>query len=226
MDASRRQHMGSDQYDQGCQRDSAGTDPVGERRDIQLNALARISFTLAIERQMVSEFAGQHHGQQFGPSPAARYRVEGRGWLGDRLTGPAAPLLADGLDHLPPPRHDLQGLGDALAELRELAATAWASRGARYHHPFSGQMGGKRAAYGAPTSKSTDIILFSSLNLCGILAGRGFQLLEFKLHLIQQFAAALRRCAEAILTQLGDQKLQVSHHRLGAASAGLCLTPR
>ena len=142
MDASSGQNMPFDQLHQGRQGSGTGADPVGERRDIQVDAFAGISFALPVQRQMVGKLSVKHHGQQFGPSPAASDRMEGRRWLGDRLARPAAPLLTDGLDDFPLPRHDLQGLGDALAQLGELTAAAGAGRRARHHHAFPRQVGG------------------------------------------------------------------------------------
>jgi hypothetical protein len=50
VDALGREHMGPDQQHerhQGCRR---GTDPVRERRDVELDAFARIDRALAVER--------------------------------------------------------------------------------------------------------------------------------------------------------------------------------
>ena len=100
MDAGSGQHMGSDQRDQRRQCRGAGTNPVGERGDIQVNAFAGIGFALPVERQVVGEFAGQHHGEKLRPCPATGDWVERRRWLTDRLAGAAAPLLPNRLDDL------------------------------------------------------------------------------------------------------------------------------
>src|ERR1700712_698940 len=73
---------------------------------------------------MLAELRLQDRGQQFRAGTSARDRVERRRSLADRLTGPAAEPLAHGLDHLPLPRHHLQGLGDVLAKLGQRAAAA------------------------------------------------------------------------------------------------------
>jgi hypothetical protein len=67
--------------------------------------------------------------------------------LADLLARPAGELLANGLDHLPLPRHHLQGLGDRLAELGEPAAAAWASGRAGDHHALARQMRWKGRAH-------------------------------------------------------------------------------
>ena len=45
--------------------------------------------------------------------------------------------------------------------------------------------------------------------------GLGLQVLELHLQLVEQFAATFRGGTEAVALQLGDQQLQVRHHRLG-----------
>jgi hypothetical protein len=49
----------------------------------------------------------QHHGQEVGPRPAPRHRIERGRRLADLLAIPAGDLLADGLDDLPLPGNDL-----------------------------------------------------------------------------------------------------------------------
>ena len=96
---------------------AAGADPVGQRRDVELDALAGIGRALAVERQMQAVLGEQDMGQQLRPGAAARDRMRRRRRLGDRLAAPARELLAHVLDHLPLPRHQLQRLGHVLAEL-------------------------------------------------------------------------------------------------------------
>ena len=63
MDPLGCQHMIPDQRDQRAQHRRAGTDPIRQRRDIKVNALASIHFTLTIERLVIAEFAVQNHRQ-------------------------------------------------------------------------------------------------------------------------------------------------------------------
>jgi hypothetical protein len=70
-------------------------------------------------------------------------------------------------------------------------------------------------------------------NRCG--AGRhrdrfGFgraclQLLELQLQLVEQALPAFGGLPEPVALHLGDQELEMRHHRLGAGSAGLGLLP-
>src|SRR5579883_2181569 len=82
-------------------------------------ALARIGFTLAVERLMEREFGIKDHGQEARPGKAAWKHMKGRRRLADLLARPAGELLPDVLDGLPLPWHHLQSLGDVFAELRK-----------------------------------------------------------------------------------------------------------
>jgi hypothetical protein len=59
--------MRADQQHQRHQRCRAGADPVGERRDIKIDTLARIDGALTIERQMQAVFREQHMREQSPP---------------------------------------------------------------------------------------------------------------------------------------------------------------
>ena len=118
----------ADRLDQRHQGRGRGADPVGQRRDIEIDALAGIGRALAVERQMQAVLGEQHMGEQPWPGAPARDRMRGRRRLGDRLAGPAGELLPHVLDHLPLARHQLQRLGHVLAELAQDAAAARAGR--------------------------------------------------------------------------------------------------
>jgi hypothetical protein len=62
---------------------------------------------------------------------------------------------------------------------------------------------------------------FRHRNCCGVLGGTGFQLLELKFHLVEQFSAAFRGGTVLIVPELGDHQLQMRHHRLGTRGSGL-----
>ena len=218
MDAGRRHCVSTDQRDQGGQRGRAGPHPVGEGGDIKIDALTCIRLALPVQRLMVTELAGQDHGQQVRARPAACDRMEGRRRLGDRLADAAGELLPHGLHHLPLPRDDLKGLGDGLAELGQPAAAAWTSCGTRNDHTFARQMFWQWRAYRSATQECANDTI---RDRCGrILGCRRLQLLEFEFHLVEQLATALGGGAEPFVLQLGDQQLQMRHHRLG--TRGTC----
>ena len=58
-----------------------------------------------------------------------------------------------------------------------------------------------------------------------VFGGARFQLLELQLQLVEQ-AAALGGGPEPLAPQLGDQQLQMRHHRLGPRCPGFGLLPR
>jgi len=124
VDALGRQHMGADQDHQRRQRRGAGADPIGQRRDAEVDAFAREPLALPVQRLMFAELAVHDRCQQVWTGAATRDRMKRRRRLGDRLARPARELLAYRLDHLIATRDALQGLGDRLAELGELAAAA------------------------------------------------------------------------------------------------------
>ena len=121
MHAVGGKHVAADQLAERAQRGGTGADVIGQGRDVEVDALAGIGFALPVERLMLAELGVKDHRQQARPDMAARNDVERRRRLGDLLAGPAAELLAHGLDHLPLARHHLQGFRDRLAELGELA---------------------------------------------------------------------------------------------------------
>ena len=108
----------------------AGADPVGQGRDVEVDAFASVGFALPVERLMLAELGVKDHRQQARPGPAARDGMERRRRLGDLLARPAGELLPHRLDHLPLARDDFQRLGDVLAELGQLAAAARAGASA------------------------------------------------------------------------------------------------
>ena len=120
MDALGGEDMRPDRLDQRHQRCRRRADPVGQRRDIEFDAFARIDGALTIERQMQAVFGEQDMGEQRGPGTSARDRVRWRRRLGDRLAGPAGELLAHVLDHFPLARNELQRLGHVLADLAQV----------------------------------------------------------------------------------------------------------
>src|SRR6185437_11445426 len=118
-------HVSLDQLTERPQKDGAAAHLVGERRDAEIDALTRVALGLAIERLVLAVLLEQDHGEQARSGEAARQHAERRRRLADLLAVPAGELLADGLHHLPLPRHRLEPLGHGLAELGEpVRATA------------------------------------------------------------------------------------------------------
>ena len=113
------EHMRLDQQVKRPERGGAGPDLVGQGRQAEVDALARVAVALPVERLVRPELLEHDHGEQARPEQAARGGVERRGRLGHRLARPAGEPLAHGLDHLPPARDHLQRLRHVLAELRQ-----------------------------------------------------------------------------------------------------------
>ena len=137
----------------------------------------------------------QDHRQQARPGKAARQHVERRRRLADLLAGPAGELLAHVLDHLPLPRHHLQRLGDVLAELGEPAEP---QQGQAVGPGTITRSRGRCAGNGLRAGFLRVKARTASCRRCGRLLGRelvlgrrSFQLLELKLHLVEQTRLAL-----------------------------------
>jgi hypothetical protein len=152
--------------------------------------------------------------------------VKRRRRLCDLLARPAGELLAHGLDHLPLPRNDLQRLGDRLAELGELAAAAWTGSRAGDHDALARQMRRKRRAH--RLSAGERAYRRARGRCCGgfVLGRARGRFLELQFQLVEQLVAALGGLPVLLAPQLGDQQLQVCHHRLGTGGARLGLLPR
>ena len=75
VDALGRKHLRPDQKDEWHQGRCRRTDPVGQRRDIEIDTLACIDGALAVERQVKAIFGEQDVCQQAGSGTSARDRV-------------------------------------------------------------------------------------------------------------------------------------------------------
>jgi hypothetical protein len=149
--------------------------------------------------------------------------MERRRRLGDLLARPAGELLTNGLDHLPLPRHHLQGLGGGLAELGEPAAAARAGRRAGDHDTLARQMCWKGRAHRLFAGEGTHRRAVGRRRFVFGCARRHF--LELQFQLVEQLAAALRGLAVLLAPELGDQQLVVGDQRFGAGGASLGLLP-
>src|SRR6185503_19452990 len=75
------------------------SDPVGEGRAVQLDALPREYLALPIKRKMIAVFGNQHMGEQGGGRQALGDRPLWSGGLMDRAAGPAAIAWPADADH-------------------------------------------------------------------------------------------------------------------------------
>ena len=226
MHALGGEHVGADQLVERLQQHGAAADLVGERRQAQLDALARIALGLPVERLMLAVLLEQDHRQQARPGKAARQDVERRRRLRDLLAVPAGELLPHVLHDLPLPRDHLQRLGHILAELGEPArAAAGACARAGHDHPLARQMRRERlarrlAAGEGANGRRCRGLLGRKL----VLGGGGFELFELQLHLIEQPRLALAARAEHLPPQLLDGEPQMCDQHLRAR--GLRARPR
>ena len=98
MQAATGAHMGLDQGMDWLQRDSGMPDQVSQGRQAQLDAFTCEAFGLPVQRLVLTMFLEDEHGDQAGPGPSTRDRMERRRRLTDLFAGPAGELLAHGLD--------------------------------------------------------------------------------------------------------------------------------
>ena len=117
------EHMSPDGVMQGAKRDASSSYPVGQGRDVDLDALGGHGPALPGERQVHGELVADDHRQQARAGAPARDGMVRRRRLGDGLAGPAAELLPHRLHHLPLPGHHLQRLRDVFPQLDQI--TCW-----------------------------------------------------------------------------------------------------
>jgi hypothetical protein len=218
VDALGGEYVLADQLAERAQHDGGGADMIGQGRDVEVNAFAGIGFALPVQRLVLAVLGVKDHRQQTRPDMAARNDVERRRRLGDLLAGAAGELLTDGLDHLPLPRHDLQGLRDGLAELGELAATTRARLRCRNHYPLARQMRRK----GCPHRLSTGERVHRRASRCRgdfVLCRACRCFFELQFQLVEQLAAALGGLPVVLAPQLGDQQLVMGDQCLGTQGA-------
>jgi hypothetical protein len=200
----------------------AGADPIGHRRDVEIDALAGKAFALAVERLVMTVIGVKDHRQQAGSDSAARNGVEGCRRLGDLLPAAAGELFAHGLHDFPLSRHHFQRLGHVLAKFGQLAAPARAGSRRRDHHAFARQVRRKGCPHRLLAGEAGhDGRMLTGPGLSGefVFGGIRLQLLELQLELIEELAA-LGRWPEALALQFGDDQLQMRDHGLGAGGAG------
>ena len=205
-----REHMAADRLDQRHQRRCRGAHPIGQGRHVEIDAFAGIGRALAGQRQVQAVLGEQHMRQQARAGAAARDRVRRRRRLSDLLAASARVLLADMLDHLPLPRHQLQRLGHVLAQLVQDPTTTRAGLGHRIDHALARQMlrqrpAGRLAPREGPHGLGRRLIARRLRLSLGLVL---LELEQLQLELVEQ-RAALRRLAEPFVPQLGDLVLEL-----------------
>lgn len=100
-------------------------DPVGQGRAVELDAFAREHLGLAIERQVIGVFADDDMGDQcLGGQPALDQPRRGRRLHQRAGTGPAGVFGPAHHEHAQLGRHEIEPLGDVLADPLHLALAA------------------------------------------------------------------------------------------------------
>ena len=105
------------------------TDPVGERRAIEFEAVSRKNLRLAIERNVVAVFADQNVGEQPGACQPFRDWTVWCRCLMQLAAGSTSVLGAANADDAKTGRNIVQHFADGLADFVDFTATAWASGG-------------------------------------------------------------------------------------------------
>ena len=146
MQRVRVHHLGGQCVDQRRQGRRGRTDPAGQGRGLQADALAGEDLGLAVERQMVVVLRYDEVREQPSAGTATRDRVIGRRRRDHRVAGPAGQFLANVPDDLEAARHVIEGLGHVLADPAQSAAATGAGAGGRMQHLFARQMLGQRPA--------------------------------------------------------------------------------
>jgi len=226
--------MRLDALQQRPQRHAARADLIGQRRQADLDAFARIALRLAVQRLVLAVFLEQHHREQAGAEPAARRRVEGRRRLGDLLAVATAHLLADVLDELPPARDRLQRLGDDLAHLAQTrAAAACAGRRPGQHDALARHVVGDGLARGrtlAHEGRDLRGLRDHRLGREFVLGGGRLEIRESEFHLFDQTVRALRAHAVDLALEPGDlERLRGDERRVAGrlgATDGQMKRPR
>ena len=210
MQALGGEHVAAKLGEDGFEGGGASADPVGERRDFELDSLAGESGALPVQRQVVAKLADQDHGEQARAGEAARDRVRRRRRLGDAIAVPAGELLAHVLDDLPAPRLAFERLRHHLAELAQpiaaaLAADAWGGLDDALDRQVPRQLAGSVLRASPRRLRGLgrrDLGLGLLLGLCLFkVRDRQFKLLDEEL-------AALGRLSVGLAARLGELKRQ------------------
>jgi hypothetical protein len=171
----------------------------------------------------------QDHGEQTRPGKAARQHGERCRRLADLLAVPAGELLAHDLHDLPLPRHHFEPLGHVLTELGEpVRATAATGPRAGHDHALARQMRRERLARGPSTREGANLrgLAARGHSLLGrnlVLGRRRFELLELKLHLVDEPRLALVARSKQVALELLDHQPKMHDQRFRARRLSPCL---
>ena len=210
MNALAGKYVGANELVERTQKHGAAADLISQRRDAEINALTRVALGLPIERLVLPVLLEQDHGEQTRPGKAARQHGERCRRLADLLAVPASELLAHSLHDLPLPRHHFEPLGHVLTELGEpVRATAATGPRAGHDHALARQMRRERLARGPSTREGANLrgLAARGLSLLGhnlLLGRRRFELLELKLHLVDEPRLALVARSKQVALELLD----------------------
>ena len=143
-------HVAPDGLDQGAEQDVALPDPIGQEGAFQGESATGEDGALPIERQMITELARQHVGQECRPGEAPGDGPAGHLGLGDVIAAGAGELGAHMADHLEAGGDVLEHLRDLFAQGLEGATAAGATGvGRQVFDGFPGQIVGKGFALAA-----------------------------------------------------------------------------
>ena len=109
---------------EGLQPPAGAADPVGQRRAVQLDTVAREDLALTIERKVIAVFGDQHMGEKPGTGEPLGDRPLRRQRLVDGPAGAAAIARPADTDHPEPCGHMVQHLAHRLADRVQRAAAA------------------------------------------------------------------------------------------------------
>jgi hypothetical protein len=204
------------------------TDHVGQRRDAKGHAFSGIGLALSAERLMEPELVEHDHRQQVGADRSAGHGMEGRRWLSDRRAVLADELLSHRLQNDSLARDDLAALGDALSDLLEIGALAARASLWTWHDDAVARVIIRYGLTCWPLADERRHGHAACLGIGGrelggdfILGGRGDDIFELHLELIEQVLLAFGRLSEFVVMGFGEAQLELFDDRLGVC--GFCL---
>ena len=139
MHALRRHDMRADRIDQETHQPRRLPDPVRQGRAVEVDPVAGVDLSLAIQREMIAVFRHQHMRQKPGTGHATMDWQARCGRLRDPFAAPARQLRPHMPDDAERARHVVQHLGDVLAERAERTAAFRAGAGGGMLHHVARQ---------------------------------------------------------------------------------------
>jgi hypothetical protein len=223
MQGVRGHRLSGERINQRRQSRGRRTDPAGQGRGLQADALAGEDLGLAVERQVVVVLRDDDVRQQPGAGAATGDRVVGRRGRDHRLAGPAGELLAHVPDHLEAARHIVEGLGRLLADPAQSGAAIGAGAGGGMQHLFARQMLGQQPArrllfldrflddrrhLGRGSRQALGLVALQALD-------RQLELLDLARQLLRgppELGAPVARQLELQLGDLGPRRHRIARH--------------